>query len=168
MFGVGALNAQGMSAQCSPSCTSSGKAADAGLLGFFISCRLSCSVSIIASFTTLDVPLKASSKKYDKLSNLNCTTPGQRFVPGPASCSGRHSLPRAAQGLARNTQRSHRYSRAQRRRVHQQAVQTVLSAEGLNGPPNQGQTELAEDGWISRTLAAFRTGGADNQGVPAP
>ncbi|CAL8463795.1 g3329 [Coccomyxa elongata] len=65
-------------------------------------------------------------------------------------------------------QRSHRYSRAQRRSNQQQTVLTVLSAEGLNGPPKQGQTELAEDGWISRTLAAFRTSGADIQSVPAP
>ncbi len=63
MFGVEALNAQGMSAQCSSSCTSSGKAANADLLGLFLSYRLRCSVSIIASFTLLDVPLKASSKK---------------------------------------------------------------------------------------------------------
>ena len=92
-------------------------------------------------------------------------------MPGPASCSGRQHLPRAAQGLSKGQtyiQNGSRSCRARSINGKQPVVQITVSAEGPNGAPQESLGVVAEDGWIARTLAAYRKDADNAQTLPGP
>ena len=92
-------------------------------------------------------------------------------MPGPASCSGRQSLPRPPQGLSRGQSyvtKGRRSCRARNSNGKIPVLQTILSAESQDGAPQESLGVVAEDGWIARTLAAFRKDSASAQTLPGP